>query len=147
MGSHFGSPADWGGARKTGFFGHHLGKRRKKGGTEAVQEKNTKVCRNLKPKVEASGPDNTAPVRYLLRFKRFRLSRDFHEKRMQQFRTKPMKSEALAALWPGFYDLFLEMLAFGCFLDRQKVDDKSGKSHPARPTGCPIPPSGAGFAP
>ena len=36
------------------FLGDHLGKRREKGGTEAVHEKSTKVCRNLVPKWEAS---------------------------------------------------------------------------------------------
>ena len=38
-----------------------------------------------------------------------------------------MKSEALAVLWLGFYDFgrFWEILVFGCFLDRQNVEEKA----------------------
>ena len=57
-----------------------LEKKREKRRTEAAHEKNTKVCRNLVPKWEASGRDNMAPVRYLLRFTRFRFFLNFHEK-------------------------------------------------------------------
>ena len=40
------------------LLGHHLRKRSEKEGTGAVHEKNTKVCRNLVPKWEATGRDN-----------------------------------------------------------------------------------------
>ena len=46
-----------------------------------------------------------------------------------------MKSRALAALWLVFscFGRFLESLLSDVFLDRQNVDEKSGKRNP----GCP----------
>ena len=53
----------------------------------------------------------------------------FHEKWMPKWHQKSMKIGASGAQGPDFYDFgrFLEVLDFWCFLDRQKVGQKSGK--------------------
>ena len=54
------------------------------------------------PKWEARIGESRAPVRYLSRFKRFRLSRNFHEKWMPKWLPKLMKIGALDAFGPFF---------------------------------------------
>ena len=73
--------------------------------------------------------DCRAPVRCLLRFKRFRLSRIFHENGYQNGSQNKTKMEPWALLRQIFliFGRHWRVLFFDAFFGRQKVGQKSQK--------------------
>ena len=73
--------------------------------------------------------DCRAPVRCLLRFKRFRLSRNFHENGCQNGSKNGTKMEPWAHLKQIFsiFGRLWRVLFFDAFWGRQKVGQKSQK--------------------